>query len=217
MEKGSVQIKMLVADDHRIFIYGLAALLQRETNIQHIEFAANGKEAIDKGHHGFDIILMDINMPLIDGIEATREIRRRNSEVKIIMLSMLADFQTVGQALRAGASGYLLKSTDQDELIRAIQKVRRGEIYLSKPLAGILVQNDHMTSLSLQEKTESLVTPRERAILKLIVEGKTDSEIADILHISDKTVSTHRKNMLAKLKLRNTAQLVKFAIENSLH
>ncbi len=210
-------IKMLVADDHRIFIYGLAALLQRETNIQHIEFAANGKEALDKGHRGFEIILMDINMPILDGIEATAEIRRRNEDVKIIILSMLADFQTVRRALKAGANGYLLKSTDQEELLTAIKMVQRGEIYLSQSLSGILETDHHLTSEEFDKKIEQLVTPRERSILKLIVEGKTDGEISGILNISDKTVSTHRKNMLAKLNLRNTAQLVKFAMDNQLH
>ena len=130
---------------------------------------------------------------------------------------MLADFQTVRRALKAGANGYLLKSTDQEELLEAIKKVQRGEIYLSQSLSGILETEHHLTSEELDKKIAQLVTPRERSILKLIVEGKTDGEISGILHISDKTVSTHRKNMLAKLNLRNTAQLVKFAMDNQLH
>jgi DNA-binding NarL/FixJ family response regulator len=215
-----MKLKMLVADDHRLFIEGIKLVLQDVAHVSIDGYVLNGKDAIDKCRKGeFHFVLMDINMPIIDGIEATREIKRLNPEIKVLMISMLSDYASVEKALKAGADGYLIKSADSKELLKAIRCIQNGEIYLSETLSK-LFNKDHTGNLTTQKDyirfTENLITPREQSVLKLIVEGFTNKQIADTLSISVKTADTHRKNMLAKLSLPNTAALVKFAIENKL-
>lgn len=212
-------IKLLVADDHRLFLEGLKYILKDELNMEIAGFAMNGKEAIDQcNKHNYHIVLMDINMPVIDGISATEEIKRLHPHIKIIMLSMLTDVGTITKALKAGADGYVLKSNSYEDLIRAFKKIRMNETFISPSVEHFFSDNIHdsATKETLVKFSEELITPREQQVLKLIAEGNTDLEIAETLFISAKTVSTHRKNMLAKLKLPNTAALVKFAIENKL-
>ena len=198
---------------------GLKYLLKDEINLSISDSAANGREAIDKCKSGkVDIVIMDINMPVIDGIEATREIKRHRPELKVIMLSMLSDIDTVNKSLEAGADAFVIKDSSSDELHEAIRMVRKNKIYISSSLSYLFTDNNnkHNSQSDYIRFSQSIISPREQSILKLIVEGYTNKEIAGLLFISVKTVDTHRKNMLAKLNLPNTAALVRFAIQNKL-
>jgi DNA-binding NarL/FixJ family response regulator len=212
------KFKLLVADDHRLFMEGLQYVLKHELHIEVAGFAINGKEAIEKCQEDFDAVLMDVRMPLIDGIQATAAIKQLYPHIKIIILSTSGDLTTVSNAIKAGADAYVLKDVGSAELITALRAVNRDEIYLSPSIA------QYFSSETAKRKTRNdyihfsanLITPREQSVLRLIAEGYTNQQIADTLFISVKTADTHRKNMLAKLKLSNTAALVKFAIENKL-
>jgi DNA-binding NarL/FixJ family response regulator len=214
------KLKLLIADDHQLFISGLQLILKDQLNIEIFDFAFNGKEAIDKARHQqFDVILMDINMPLIDGIEATKEIKKHDPDVRILIVSMLSDFDTISRALKAGADGFLAKNSDASEFIKAFHTVEQDKIYLSPHLSEFFKRDRSDKIVGRKEYiqfAENIVTPREKAILKMIVEGHTNTFIAETLNLSAKTVDTHRNNMLAKLKLPNTAALVRFAINNKL-
>jgi DNA-binding NarL/FixJ family response regulator len=214
------KLRLLVADDHLLFIEGLKYILKDELHIEIAGHALNGKEAIEKCQkEEFDIVLMDINMPVIDGVEATREIRTHYPGVKIIMVSMLDNLASVIKSLKAGADAYVLKNTGSADLLDAFRAVRKNETYITPSLAHFFSQDGNGRLKAKAEYirfSENIITDREQQILKLIVEGYTDQQIAETLFLSDKTVSTHRKNMLAKLQVPNTAALVKFAMENKL-
>lgn len=213
-------MKLLVADDHRLFIEGLRFVLKEELHFDIAGYAVNGKEAIEKcNKESFDVVLMDINMPVIDGIQAAQQIKALHPEIKIIMVSMLSDLPTINKALNAGANGFILKNTGSEDLLKAIKAVCKNEIYIAESLAHFFTRdtdNSLKTKKEYIQFSENIITPREQSVLKLIVEGYTNQQIADTLFISVKTADTHRKNMLAKLNLTNTASLVKFAIENKL-
>lgn len=214
------KLRLLVADDHRLFIDGLKFILKEELHIEIAGFALNGKEAIEKcKKETYDVVLMDINMPVIDGIEATREIKQFSQAVKIIMISMLTDLPSVTKAFNAGANAFILKSAGTDDLLKAFKALAKNEIYISGSIAHFYTQNKNQQITTKEEYihfSENLITPREKSVLKLIAEGFTNKQIAETLFISEKTADTHRKNMLAKLNLSNTAALVKFAVENKL-
>jgi DNA-binding NarL/FixJ family response regulator len=214
------KIRLLIADDHQLFISGLKLILKNELNIEIPDHALNGKEAIDKCRtQQFDIVLMDINMPLIDGIEATREIKKYDHNIKVLIVSMLSDFETVSKVLKAGADGFLIKNADPAEFLQAFHVMQKDGIYMSPSLTELYVKDKTGKKLTRNDYiqfTENIVTPREKSILKLIAEGFTNQVIADTLSLSVKTVDTHRNNMLAKLNLPNTAALVRFAIDNKL-
>ncbi len=214
------KLKLLIADDHRLFIEGLRFLLKEEFDLDLLAYAVNGKDVIDKcNQEEFDLILMDINMPIINGIDTTRQIKSTHPSIKIIVLSMLNDLPTINKALEAGADGFILKNVGIDELLESFKSVFKNEIYISKSLLPYFTRdsvNILKTKSQYIQFSENIITPREQSVLKLIVEGFTNQQIADTLFISVKTADTHRKNMLAKLNLSNTALLVKFAIDNKL-
>ncbi len=214
------KLRLLIADDHQLFISGLQLILKDQLHIEITDYALNGKEAIDKcNKQYFDVVLMDINMPMIDGIEATREIKKHNPNIRILIVSMLSDFDTVSKALKAGADGFLMKNSDATEFIKAFHTIEKDEIYLSHHLSEMFTKDRSGKTIGRKEYiqfTENIVTPREKSILKMIAEGHTNNAIANTLCLSIKTVDTHRNNMLAKLNLPNTAALVRFAIDNKL-
>ncbi len=202
--------KILIADDHTMFINGLRLLLSSMPGFEVSGVAADGRQALEHlAEHDTDIILMDVNMPVLNGYQTTFQVREHYPEVKIIVLSMLADELSVTKLLEAGAHGYLFKNADEDELFEALNTVLEGKTYITREIRETIC-------LSRKNKmNESLkLSSREIDIARLIMDGLTNSEIADRLFLSVRTVETHRKNILAKLELKNTASLVKFLMDN---
>ena len=203
---------VLIADDHQLIIDGISKILQEEKTIASVYTAANGQEAVDMlEKHAIDCVLMDLNMPVLSGYDATKVIKQRYAAVKVIVVSMLSDASVIAKLLKAGADAFIIKNMGKDELLRAIEKVMDGEKYISPELSFNL--NSHIGKKA--DKQDHL-TPRELEIIKHIGEGFTNQEIAAKLFLSPATVDTHRKNVLAKLELKNTAALIKYAAENSL-
>jgi DNA-binding NarL/FixJ family response regulator len=204
-------IKLLIADDHRVFIDGMIALLREVEGLHVVGDAMNGEQLIEQvAIHEPDVVLTDIQMPVKDGIEATREIHKRFPEVKIIALTMLNESMFIKRMLDAGASGYVIKTIDKDELVNVIRKVASGEKHFSAEVTAQLMNN-----YSSQDPL-SVLTKREKEILGYIAQGLTDKEIADKVFLSHLTITTHRKNILSKLNLKNKVELTRFAIDNKL-
>lgn len=209
-------INLLIADDHQLIIDGLSKILQAEKTIGEIHTANNGREAVDKAlTHDIDCVIMDINMPVLNGMEATKLIKKEKPHIKVIVVSMLCDAVIVNKMLKAGADAFINKETGKDELLRAIDKVMNNEKYISPEISLNLFT--HLTDRNV-ENTENgkHLTVREIEIIRYIADGLTNNEIAAKLFLSPGTVDTHRKNMLAKLQLKNTASLVKYAAEHKL-
>jgi DNA-binding NarL/FixJ family response regulator len=203
---------ILIADDHTMFINGLKLLLSSLPGYEVAAVAENGQLALDRLADGpMDILLMDVNMPVLNGYQTTFQVREKYPEVKIIILSMLADELSVRKLLEAGAHGYLFKNADADELYEALDTVLRGEIYITREIREKLAPVRRNRGL---EEESVKLSSREIDIAKQIMEGLTNGEIADKLFLSVRTVETHRKNILAKLNLKNTASLVKYLMDN---
>jgi len=210
-------MKILLADNHRLFSEGLRVLLERQPHMEIVGVADNGRMAVRLCRELTpDLVVMDVGMPELNGIEATRQIKAEMPAVKVLAVSMHADRQYVAGMLSAGASGYVLKDSAFAELSEAIRVVTRGGRYLSPSIVDLVVE-DYAQRLSpaLGSALEKLST-REREVLQLISEGHATTEIAQRLHVSRKTVETHRKNIMVKLELRNVAELTKFAVREGL-
>lgn len=200
-------IKILIADDHQMFIDGLKSMLEETDGIKVIGEAMNGLEVINICNRtAVDIVIMDISMPEMDGIEATKELLKKQPHIKVLGLSMFNDRNYISDLLKAGAHGYILKNTGKDELVKAIQTLESGENYLGGEVEKTLLSS-FMKKPSQMQVIEKL-SEREQEVLESIATGLTTNEIADKLFISKNTVETHRKNLLYKLKARNTAELV---------
>lgn len=214
-------IKLLIVDDHKIIINGIRAMLENLPHIQIIGEAYNGREAVEfVNNHSIDLVIMDIKMPEVNGIEATKAILSEHPDIKVLALSMFDDNLYISNMLQAGASGYILKNTDKQELITAIQKVAEGETYFSRKVTSVVMQtfiskNVASAQLNTEIKPEEL-TYREIEILKLIAQQMTNQEIADKLQISPRTVHSHRRSLMQKMGVKNTAGLVKYAVQNNL-
>ncbi len=210
--------RVLIADDHALVREGIAAFLKLSGDIEVIAEASDGFEAIKKTNElKPDIIIMDINMPKLGGLEATTEIKKSHPNIKILVLTQYEDKEYISRFLKAGVSGYLLKKAVGSDLISAIRAVSRGEVYLhssitSEVVSGYLVKDK---KLSMEDPYEKL-TDREKQVLKLIAEGHTHKEIADMLGISVKTAIAHQTNISEKLSLHSRAGLIKFAISKGL-
>ncbi len=205
--------KILLADNHTLVRAGIRALLEQIANVVVVGEAADGREAIKLvDQHRPNLVLMDITMPVMNGIEATARIVKEYPQVRVVMLSVHTDEEYVLQALRAGATGYLLKDAGRAELELAVAAVARGETYLS-PAVSRHVVGDYFrrTATSAEGRLETL-TPRQREILQLIAEGKSTKEIASILNVSVKTVETHRAQLMERLDIHDVAGLVRYAI-----
>jgi len=209
-------IRILLVDDHRIIRQGIRALLRYEENFLIVGEAQNGKEALDlitRVHP--DVVLMDIDMPELSGVETTKIINRDYPEIKVLALTMHDDSIYIKSLLGAGAMGYILKSSGSKELKQAILTINKGESYLP-PSISDAVLNSIMKQKPNTYKTAVNLTSRELEILKLISEGLTNLQIAKELSISKRTVDTHRQNLLEKLNLNNTASLIRYAMEHNL-
>lgn len=213
-------INVVLADDHGIVRDGIKSTLRNEKNIKIIGEASNGKEAIELAKKLMpDIVIMDISMPEMNGIEATSLIHKKYPKSRCLVLSMHDKEEYVFKAIEAGAFGYLLKDTSKEEFIKAINMVAKGEKYFSSSISNVLI-NGYLHKIKGQDgeedEDESVLTKREKGILKLIVEGQNNREIADKLEISIRTIETHRANIMKKLKVKNAIELVKVAIEQKL-
>ncbi len=211
-------IKVFLADDHKMFRDGLKAQLDNVDEMVVVGEANDGREAVKMLEElKPDVAVLDVAMPMLNGIEATRNVLKSLPGLKIVMLSMLADQMYVVEALKAGASGYLLKEESFSQLLEAIKIVLSGKVFLSKSIEEAMMEDlvRQIRSGEIENNTDPL-TDREREVLQLIAEGKTSREIADILFVSVSTVDTHRKKIMDKLSIHNTAGLVKYAIKNKI-
>jgi len=207
--------RIVLADDHMLFRQGMKKIIDELPEIQVVGAANDGLEAMDLVKELLpDLAILDISIPKLSGIEVCREIRRLFASVKILMLTMHKDKEYLYQALSAGAQGYLLKEDSDEELFAAIGTIRNGAIYVTKALAGVVSTDISALFEGGQRTLSRSLTGREREVLKFISEGKSNSEVAEILRISIRTVETHRANIMNKLDLRNTAELVRYAIQN---
>lgn len=209
-------IKILIADDHQLFREGLITLLTGASNIEIIGQAENGKQAIQKARELHpDIIIMDIGMPVINGIEATGILRTEAPNLKVIALTMHSEKHFIKGMLEAGAYGYLFKNCNYDDLIDAINTVYAGKKYLSDDITEFII-HDYIGKQKDTESEDPQLSEREMEILKGFAEGKSSREISDQLFISIKTVGTHKQNILEKLNLNSTADMVKYAIKKGI-
>ncbi|MGH2633353.1 MAG: response regulator [Tepidiformaceae bacterium] len=218
-DNGGPQIRILLVDDHAVIRQALRMLLESRPELSVVGDAENGRAAlaaVEKLHP--DVVLMDVVMPGLNGIEATRQIRRFARGSRVVMLSGFVDEEQLTQALRAGASGYLMKSSDVSELVIAIQTVHRGNTYYSSGLAaGFDLDEISYRSKRPDEGTSSdSLTPREREVLQLIAEGHTNQRIADELVISVKTVEAHKAHIMTKLHARTRTDIIRYALRKGI-
>ncbi|MCL4106242.1 UNVERIFIED_CONTAM: hypothetical protein GTU68_061084 [Idotea baltica] len=206
-------IQILIADDHQIFLDGLISLLETETDIEVTLTARNGQEVLTLlKTQTPDLILMDINMPVMDGLEATRKVVAEHPEVKVIMLTMHDRADYITQMIQAGASGYLLKNSSRKDLLEGIRTIASGGTYFSQEVTQAVMDSYRSQAKQATRRTEVALTPRETEVLKLIAQECTTGEVAERLFISPHTVESHRKNLLAKLGKKNTAGLAAEAV-----
>ncbi len=211
-----MSIKIVIADDHQLFREGITKLLSNTAEIEVVAQADNGEEAVIKvKEYCPDLILMDIGMPILNGIEATRIIANEHPDVKILALSMHADKEYIKDMLDAGAAGYVLKNCTYTQLIGGIKTVVAGKKYLSEEVTEIVLQ-DYLAKEEENLETKIALSKRELEILELFAEGKSSREIADVLFISIKTVGTHKQHILKKLDLKTNADMVKYALREGL-
>jgi DNA-binding NarL/FixJ family response regulator len=212
-----MSIKVLIADDHTMFREGMRSLLQKELNILIIGEADNGRDAVRLAVElKPDVVVMDITMPDLNGMEATRKIKKAIPQTRVICLSMHSDRRYVVDMFRAGASGYLIKSCAYKELTDAINIVAENQVYVSPQIAHIVVDESIGKQQYKKTISKTILTSREREILQLIAEGKNTKYIAHHLHKSTKTVETHRRNIMRKLKMKSVAELTKYAIKEGI-
>ena len=212
------KITVLLADDHRILREGVRSLLEKAQDIEVVGEASEGGEAVAKAQAlSPDIVLMDITMPGMNGLEATRQIKALRPNTRVLILSMHESNQYISQFLRSGASGYVLKDTAASELVGAIRAVFQGDAFLYPSIARRLLE-EYLLKVQSGEETESYdgLTGREREILRMIAEGRNNKEIADVLSLSIRTVQAHRANLMAKLHMHDRTELVRYAIRKGL-
>jgi len=206
-------IKVILADDHRIFRKGLKSLLSEKKNIEVLAEADNGDEALEAvKKYKPEIVVMDIAMPKMDGIEATRQVREQFPDTEVVILSMHAKKAYIDQVLKVGAKGYVLKDSDEENLLSAIDTVHNGGYYLDSPVAD-QVLSDYFRDKSKRElkKQSDPLSERERQVLRLLAEGHSNQEVADTLYISRKTVENHRANIVRKTGIQGQVGLAKYA------
>lgn len=211
-------IKVLLAEDHTIVRKGLRSLLEPLQDIEVVGEAENGRDAVEQAERSHpDIVVMDHAMPVLNGLEATRQIKRRQPEIKVLILTMHTNEEYVFQFLKSGASGYLVKQSAPDELVAAIRAIADGQSFLSPSISKSLIEEFvRQTQGQGTDDSYALLTEREREVLQLVAEGQTNNEIGDVLHISVKTAAVHRTNIMNKLGLHSMADLTKYAIRKGI-
>ena len=211
-------VRVILADDHAVVREGIRRILEENSDVEIVAEAGSGRDAVElSGRILPDVVVMDIAMPDMNGIEATRRITTQAPNVRVIALSAYSDRRYVLEALEAGADAYVLKADVADELLRAIDAVTRGRRYLSSEVAGVVV-NGYVRGQSPCDRSaaSAVLGAREREVLQLVAEGLTSHQIAQRLHIADKTVAAHRHNIMAKLGLHSIAELTKYAVREGL-
>ena len=211
-----MKIKVLIVDDHKIVRNGLKTLLENNSNIEIIGEGENGRIAIELAQKlKPNVIIMDIAMPELNGIDASEQILKNNPDIKIIILSMHSDKTYIAKAFKVGVLGFLLKDCDIDEIINAIKTVSNHKHYLS-PMINDKIIEDYKDLLLQNDKKENNLSTREKEVLQLISEGNTTKEIAKIMNISIKTVESHRQQIMDKLQIRSIAGLTRYAIKEGI-
>ena len=211
-------IRILLADDHTVIRRGLRALLERQNGFLVVAEAADGREAVDAAAAiGPDVAVIDIGMPNLNGIEAATRIIEKRPETAVVILSMHADESYVLRALKSGARGYLLKDSPEEDLINAIRAVHRGKAFFSPEISKMLAE-DYMRQMRQRgvEDSYELLTPREREILQMLGEGNSNKDVATKLNLSLHTIETHRGNILEKLNLHSTAEMILYAVRKGI-
>ncbi len=211
-------IRIVLADDHTILRNGLRLLLERHSDFAVVGEASNGREAVDLVlQHPPDVVIMDIAMPILNGIEAAKRISTSQPKTAVIILSVHSDESYILRALRAGARGYLLKDSAEADLIQAVRSVAAGKAFFSPAVSKVLA-DDYLRQVAQQgvEDPYELLTPRERELLQLIAELKPTKEIADLLNLSPHTVDTHRGNLMQKLNVHSIPELILYAVRKGI-
>ncbi len=209
--------RIVLADEHILFRQGMKRIIGEMPGTQVVGEANDGQEAVELAKKlSPDLAILDISMPKLSGIEACREIRHLVPNVKILVLTMHKDREYLLHSISAGAQGYLLKEDSDEELFAAIATIRKGAIYVTKALAGVVARDISALFRRGQRKFSTSLTAREREVLKFLSEGKSNSAVAEALRISVRTVETHRANIMDKLDLKNIAELVRYAIKHGL-
>jgi two-component system response regulator NreC len=206
-----LSIRILIADDHGVMRAGLRALLEDEADIEVVGEAADGEQVLDlaaKLHP--DIVLLDIGMPGIDGIEATRRLKHTYSQIQVLILTLYEDEKLLREAIKVGAAGYVIKRAAEEELMAAIKAVSRGDMYIHPGVTRLLI-SDLSPKIHLERSALESLTPRELEVLGYLIRGNTNRQIAEALFISIRTVESHRASLLGKLGLKNRVELVEFA------
>jgi DNA-binding NarL/FixJ family response regulator len=210
--------KVLIADDHGVVRKGLRLLLEQYPEMVVIGEAANGREAVTMAAAlSPQVVVLDVGMPILNGIEAAEQILKTNSQIGVILLTMHADESYVLRALHVGVKGYLLKESAEDDLLLAIRSVANGKPFFSRAINDVLLE-DYMRVLKQQglSDTFDLLTTREKEVLQLLAEGRTNKEVATLLDVSPYTVESHRTNLMQKLNVHNTAEIVLYAVRKRL-
>ena len=212
-----MSIRILLVDDHKIVRDGLRSLIEKDQDTEVVGEAADGRAAVQQVRDlSPDVVIMDIAMPDLNGIEATRQILAERPEIKIVALSMHSDSRFIAEMLRSGALGYLLKNCAFEELTKAIHSVVDDQTYLSSGIAEV-VTKEYVRRLTETEMTApTILSDREREVLQLLAEGKSTKEVASCLHVSIKTIETHRRQIMRKLNINSLAELIKYAVREGL-
>ena len=213
-------IRLLIADDHPLMAEGIANTFEDIEDIEVKALVSNGQEALDLiSGHLFDVVLLDIDMPVLNGIDCAKIIIKKYPEIKVAMLSMHQEASLIKSLIESGVKGYMLKTIPQDELIYAVRQIYKGSDYFNASITKALLNPEaHQKTVKILDKSPLLdeLTSRELEILKLIAKGSTNTQIGEQLFISPRTVDTHRTNIMNKLETRNIAGLVRFAFQNGL-
>jgi two-component system response regulator NreC len=217
METNSVKVNVLIADDHKIVRDGLRTMLDRYPEIEVIAESEDGRAAVKLARNlSPDIVIIDIAMPDLNGVEATRQIVDENPGIKVIALSMHSDKRYISEMFKAGAVAFLQKDCAFEELVTAIRMAIKNETYLSPSISGVVIDDFIRQPISTESSVFSVLSNREREVLQLLTEGKNAKEIAAFLHVSIKTVEAHRAKVMSKLGIRSIAELTKYAIREGI-
>ena len=213
-------ITILIADDHPLIAEGIKNTFENQPNFEVVKMVVNGVEVLDfLSKNKVDVVLLDVNMPEMDGIECAKQILQNYSSTKIAVLSMHQEKSVIQNLMQIGVNGYMLKTIPSDELLVAIQSIYNGKTYFNADVTKALLSDDNSSTLNALPKQSPLVdqlTTREIEIIKLIAQGNTNTQIGEQLYISPRTVDTHRTNLMKKLNINNMASLIRFAFQNGL-